>query len=220
MLTKDISRSRFHDISSIPLLDEGRKAYIAKVNDYLFRNKRLLWCVERFTAEEAKVVQGIHEKSDTLARQASRMLMQQNLEVFFSLYHAHLSELNNEYVVRDKEMGRNFTEAEERLRSFYSSLKEKQPIRYTQFVGALHEPEKYYLPVCVQPLDKNSFENDVIRAIRQGIPASELKKELLALALELGFHISSEQSMVLAYENLTALAEKAVREKQQVKIIS
>ena len=68
LLGTDISRSRLQEMPYVSILDEKRRVYTAKVIDYLFRNKRLLWSTERFTEEEAQMVKNICKKSDLLAR--------------------------------------------------------------------------------------------------------------------------------------------------------
>lgn len=190
--------------------DQEERAYYAVIYASLFQQRRLIWHTERFSRFNAEGITFLQQAGDNLYEQAGRFLEGGNLEGFFRSYHASIVKDNQGIDLRDQEVARNLAMAEEKIRKRYPSLQNVQPLKYTLFMGVHHEPENFFPDIRVEPLAKVDFRGKVASAVRQGALVGDLRKEMLALALEC-FEVPPAQSMAMEYESLVQYALGAMQ---------
>lgn len=161
------------------------KRYGVKQFDYLFVANRLIWTLERFTPEEAEKLKTMTRESDENLSLANKLFWQGNPD-FLNFLLRGLESREHGIELRDRNMGKNISEAEERIRKAYPELCDKEPLRFTCTVGGLHQPEKYtQIPIGIQKLyTKSDYMMQLSLLYREDKTSEELKRKILLFAVK------------------------------------
>ena len=114
---------------------------------------------------------------------------------------------------RDQNMGRNISEAEQRIRKRYPRLANKEPLILTGSVGSLHSPEKYTdvpIEVCDLLGEPATIPDKLDIGRKEGGSFEEMRPLLLAYgALELSvrgvLRLAESQIESMSFEELSRI---------------
>lgn len=145
LLAMDLSRSAFWKEleRSGGTRNGGRdKGYADTLTDYLYRNRRPLYHLERMTPEESAQTAQLFEDAESLYWQGIDLLLAGNDRGPAWCYKGMQMKVES-YNIRDRHMATTIEGLEESLRTFWPCLARKETIRYAAIVGRKHQPEQF-----------------------------------------------------------------------------
>ena len=218
-ITKDISRTAFlKDLTETLARTEphpGILAYKQKLFDYLFTEKKLLWHPERHPDEQRTRILAWKEGSTRRNRLAVDSLMTGDSDQFFAYTWEEVAMLETLVGERDKEMARQFTDAEPNIRHRYPALAGKEPLRYAAFMGAAHKPERYMAKKPrIVPLggEVTGIYERLRDALARGERTDEVKKDTLIWLNKSVFRFPEEQLLGLSLPELIETTQQRLFE--------
>lgn len=151
---------------------------------YAYTERRPKWFIERYTEEESQDLARMFKESNELDHLAVRRFREGKEEDAFAFWEKYHVSLNEYLIRRDTHMARQLECAEESIRKRYPALQEKEPLKYTLFVGSAHMPEQHMsIPAQVVNIDG---EEHILNYIRKNIGQGfnpELRRMTLANAV-------------------------------------
>jgi len=169
-------------------------AFTRKHAEYLFLEKKPVWCSERLTAQEMQEERENWQKGMHMGAAAKKLLVEDKLQEFLEAYHAQHQLLADAIKIRDKNIAKNLQTAEQYLRAEHPSLSAREPLRLTLHLGREHFPEEHMTgpkpkiialaPSYTSPQDQRTHELDlrIFKACYNGTYDLEVKQDLLELA--------------------------------------
>ena len=220
ILKKDISWSKVKEAheTTYNREDSELRAYRLKENNYLLRQKRKPWYLERFTQQESDLVWQLKDRADLSLRYGKKALLQESFNEYFSFIKQNIHHYSEMDEMRDKEIARNIVQAEERIRARYPELAEINPLQFVVRIGCLHQPEKYLQEKDKQkvtPVDRTSQDSLQVsrKLFRDWRSISESEFERLAIAYGVCniFNFPEKDAERMTTEELKTLLKKRIK---------
>ena len=136
-----LSRTALRKSLIIPNNEYG--AFVAEFQESAYREKKPVYILERFTEVDARTITTLSKRfmgpytTDFL--ESAVRGEKKSLETLKSNLVGYIQSL----LLRDQEIGRNLITAESEIRRRFPSLKSKDKIRLTVYIGRCHYPEKH-----------------------------------------------------------------------------
>jgi hypothetical protein len=185
IINSDMSRTMFTkyvwDMICKTESHPGIRAYKAKTNDYMFTEKKPLWSPERYSEEELNSLLQLKKSIKSISGGTNSQIFSGNLDAYFESCFEYYAKQDEYIAKRDRHMARQLTVAEEKIRKRYPALANKEPLKYTIFLGLAHEPERL-IDIRVNVVNLGSLNapyNRVYDAIRKGERSEELRRNIL-----------------------------------------
>ena len=146
-LSSGWNRSRFEkdldrDLSSQNMETQARD-YVKTEKSYLYRNKKTIWHLERFSSERSRELLEAEAKRERQFEESVYHLEKGNVKTFLD---SHANILRSEIIdieIRDREVARNIDRAEQEIRKTFPQFEKRDIIYLRGYIGSLHQPEKY-----------------------------------------------------------------------------
>jgi len=216
LLTQDLSRNRLTVL--LEKMEESAShhshypKYNRKQSEYMYRQKKLLWYVERCTSEEAVKGWEMHDKADEFLKEAFMSLLEGNFEGYLQMFRMRLLLQDDLRELRDGHIAATLASAEEALKDRYPKLAEKEKISLCVSLGSIHWVEEMYPSAksfSLLDAPKKAIERlDYIRT--QKVPPSEIDS-LLLLAVGATTFLQFPEAEVerLSFEELSEKIKKS-----------
>lgn len=180
VLATGMSRSRLkrllEEMEPVAKLPADQVAYSNQMFEYLFRNRKPIYHLERFSLQESLALNAKFAEVTLARREAAALVRAGRVEEGVARWHAATREEIAMNDVRDEHMAQQLLCAEERLRERYPQLGET--IHFPFIVGSMHRPEAYAeVPVVsligdCPPQEMLALELEA--KVRSGYPVEEL----------------------------------------------
>ena len=212
IVNSGLSRTKFSEtverrLSPVP---PSQKPYAERLQDYLFRNGRLIWSAERFSQQESEELRRLDKERGSILTYALDALKQAQLDRFFGRYWEAINTRRKMNLLRDQHIGKNLDAAEGQIRDRYSRLANKSSLKFVVLIGRMHYPERYTtLPVEIHDLTDKS-----IKLAYECETLDEAKPILLAGEAKNVFLLSDEEAKQMSFEELTDKVKKLAAEKR------
>ena len=189
----------------------GMGEYNIKLWDYLFRNKKPIYILERLPSSVTKNLKKNMVEYLILGDIAQNKLKERKIEDFLENLRLSLVGFESMRDLRDIEIGKNLDNAEEYLRRKHPFLRELKTINLSVSVGAMHHPENFMKSPCmVEQMAEYSIPNEVMLGIHEkymqtgNIPNRDVLAYGIALAQISGRFedFSREDILTLSFEEL------------------
>lgn len=186
-------------------VEKGNNKYAEKELDYLFVNKIPIWFLERGNSERVKILNDLTVASEEGAHIAAKDLIQGNITGYVTHFFNSLKLQARYTEIRDRDIALNLESAEANIREFYPQIADREPLKLTFNLGALHKPERYTsLPIEIRSLiggaDPIIIEGTaVLKDISDGKSLEVMRKAILRLGLESllsGGRVSFDRSLL------------------------
>ena len=117
--------------------------YVKTEKSYLYRNKKTIWHLERFSSERSRELLEAEAKRERQFEESVYHLEKGNVKTFLD---SHANILRSEIIdieIRDREVARNIDRAEQEIRKTFPQFEKRDIIYLRGYIGSLHQPEKY-----------------------------------------------------------------------------
>lgn len=189
--------------------------YNRKQNEYLYREKKPLWYVERRTSDESAKGWEMRNNADVILKDAFITFLGGNIEGYLQLFRKRLLLQEELRELRDAHIAVTLASAEDAIRARYFRLAKKEKISFCVSLGAIHRVEDLYLPVqIVSLLDAPTNAMERLDHIRiQKVPPQEIDPQvILAVAATQILRFPEEEVEQLSFDELVERIKKIIRE--------
>lgn len=149
--SKNISRQDFAEGTEYFVKQEQNptiRAYLKKAYEYVFRNRKPLYCAERWPDDtKANIIRDLWDSGARMLLQGLRGMAYGDDSALRKCYEGS-KRMHRFAKGRDVNVGKNFSRAEAIIRETYQQLAGKDPIRLCVQTGAIHRPE-FFSPLKV-----------------------------------------------------------------------
>ena len=217
LLSLNLNKNKLYEILEQSPYNTVYPEFSRKEWEYLYRERKCLWHVERFLPEEEEkgtercnILYAIIEKVEL-------ELLDGNIEEYLKEFRNHLLLQEQICEQRDIHIAQNLASAEENIRKRYPQLAEKESISLCVALGADHRVEELYpTAVPVYLLDAPRTVMDRFNDVRtKKIPPDEINSALLlavGATIILGF--SEAEVEQLGFDELTEKIRKKISEQR------
>lgn len=171
--------------------------------EYLFRSRRLIWNVERYSLNEVPRLHTLKQEEGAWINAARGSLVRGDVSGFLSDYKRSIRYNSVCNDLRDKHIGKQIERAEQNIRSRYPTLRQKEPLRLTVCLGILHAPERYCqaepIPLVGEPRD---IGERLDQAIIAGKAGEEFDPFLLAYGIWSVFRVPEAALEKMNYQEI------------------
>jgi len=224
-LKAGVSRSKIKEKYELAkdIGDVEIKKYGLKELDYLARQGRKLYFVERFTPEESTVVWQLRAEADTYWDNAQQQFLLQNFAGYYSNLRKNLCTELEIDLLRDQEIAKNMASAENRIRTRYPEFSAENPLMLAVRIGARHSPEKYLrtspeLKIIIPPelVKENDGSLIVTRKIYQldTLEPSEFERLAIAYGICNIFNFPEQEAEKMDTEELKKMLKERIKKKR------
>lgn len=135
-------------------MSEGEQDYFLKFSDYMYRNQRPIYLIERFPDQAVQELRQDGFEKERKEKETLSLLVNGHIDDFLKEVMIHFEKMFSGVHLRDKNMANILNNAEQNIRARYASLKNKPVIKMVAPMGMGHEPEKYInFPFEIVPFD-------------------------------------------------------------------
>jgi hypothetical protein len=157
-----------------PSTKKGEIEYNKRQNDLLFRYRKPLHYLERFSVEEGSLINKFHDQAELRIQTGYELMVFELMEE--GAYHFYNGIIDDLVTVdkRDKHIAKNANNVEKVLVAMYPALRRKKWIYGALQVGSDHTPEQFLrVPYTIVPLDDDNdpawiLEKTIRRLVRTG----------------------------------------------------
>ncbi len=183
LLTK--SRSEFLHIMSNVTANRSFGNYELKQWDYLFRQQKPLFFMERWPDAKGDEICAKQDASSDFHLKAMEKLENGNTVGFLKEYIKALQLLVEVTKDRDMHIAEVLCGAESKIRKANLAINGKEVVNYTLSLGEMHNPEKYSsVPIAVVHLTERNVKEEIIENLRaKKGPAEWPDRDILALGI-------------------------------------
>lgn len=167
--------------------------YDRKMRDYLYRSKKPLWHLERFSQFDSIKARQLFKRAKTMKRDSTTLLCNGDLDGFFAHYWKGLEDNSESIRLRDCNMEQNISVAECRIRERYPQLRDKDPLVYVAHMGGQHTPENY-TPIRVTVRNLCDIDTDdvaIFARIHKDYKSGKTLQEMQGDILAAGVYLAS-----------------------------
>jgi len=180
--------------------------------DDIFRSKKTIWHVERFSSKDADELRRVYTAADMSAKAGLVSLVKGDIDDFLGKYWNACRLMYQVQDKRDRHIAVNLSCAEELLRKQFEHLRSKEFLRYTLALGSLHCPEVYTSAKVISILlTEGDFQDKIEFAVDPKRPYEEQKLELLRAgvlkATNIFYKLSAADIYGMGLDELTSLVK-------------
>ncbi len=147
VLTTGVSKDKFFRSLKANLersgMHSGMRKYQTTIYGGVFMKKLPLWHLERFGVRRRDELMSSRGEYLDKMELCYELTTRGDEDNFLKVYWEGLNMNKQMSIERDKEIARNIDQAEERIRSRYNNLRDKESVRMVAMVGSEHFPEKF-----------------------------------------------------------------------------
>lgn len=187
-----------------------QRDYTLKLNEFLFKAKKPVYCLERFSLTESFYLRSKKDGEENLLNESGVIFGRGDVDGGLRAFWAFVCLSAEVTRFRDQHMAKTLEKAEAEIRARYASLRTKEPLRLTLGIGGLHSPEIFIDTKVCKPtviyMDECSANDPLTyltRAVYEGkTNFEECRHKLLAIYLVANNKITPGEAANKSYEEL------------------